>query len=236
MEHLGRFVIVEPDPAAADAVLKECVRLRRTSVVHSAAEARAILATKARLTALITEQQLPDDPGTAVLRDYRQAYPLMPMLMLTGNTAARVINRAHSLRAEFIAKPAHRRNLTAFLRTAVAFERVPDRRVALVIGDFVRKFALSSRETDILSAAVQGTPRKVLADQIGTTENTIKSCIKGLLRKCDAPSLNEVVRAIWLEVLAGSDSRGDGSLVPDSTPPGRPFTIPTPIAGSDSKR
>lgn len=229
MEHLGRILIIEPDPVAGRAVLRECSRLRRANVIRSAEVARELLASGPKLTALITEHTLPDGNGLALVKEYRAGYPLTPVLVLTADTSPRVINRAHSLRAEFVAKPARRRNLAVFLRRAVAFERVPDRRVAFVIDEVVRRCSLSPRETDILAAAVQGVPRKTIADQIGTTENTIKSCVKGLLRKCEGAGLDEVVRSVWMEALAGSDTQSDYDLERDSAPPGSPFTIPPPM-------
>jgi two-component system response regulator DesR len=231
MDHLGRVLIVEADPVAARVVLRECTRMRRATVIDSAGAAMQLLGSKPRLTALIAEQTLPDGVGLAVVKAYRSVYPLMPVLVLTADTSPQVINRAHALRAEFVAKPARRRNLGAFLRRAVAFERVPDRRVAFVIDEIVRRCSLSPRETDLLAAAVHGVPRRTIADQIGTTENTIKSCIKGLLRKCDGASLDVVVRSIWMEALAGSDARRDDDPDRDSAPPpAGASTIPPPTA------
>ncbi len=207
MEPLGRILIVEPDPVAADAVWRQCTPLRRASVLRSAREAFEILETKPRLCALISEQSLVDGPSVGMLRRFRGEYPLLPMLLLTAECTPQVINRAQLLRAEFVAKPARRRNVRAFLRRAVAFERVTDHRVALVVEARVQKHSLSPRETDILAAAIAGTRRNTIADQIGTTENTIKSVVKSLLRKCESASLAELVRSILVEALAGSESR-----------------------------
>lgn len=230
VEHLGRIAIVEPDPVAAEVVVRQAAKLRRTQLCSNANEARRLLEQNVRLTALIIEYALPDDDGTRVLFAFRRAYPRLPILMLTAVTKPRVINRCQLLRAEFVAKPARRRNLDSFLRRAVAYEHVPDRRVAQVVEDVVQLCSLSARETDVLAAAIDGTPRRTLADQIGTTENTLKSCIKGLLRKCGASSLEELSRRIWKEALAGSDTDGNlrADVSRDSSPEIHPLTIPPP--------
>lgn len=228
MEHLGRILVVEPDAAAANVVVRECRRLRRTTVVASATEARRVLAEAPKLTALILEQRLPDGTGLTVLKEYRSAYPRTPFLVLTADLNSRLINRCHLLGAEFVAKPTHRRNLKSFLQRSVAFERVPDRRVAAVIQDLVRSHRLSPRETDVVAAATQGTSRKVIADQLGTTENTVKSCVRGLLRKCDAMSLEDVARMVWIDALAGSDVHDAEEWDGRSTPATGPFSILPP--------
>lgn len=180
--------------------------------------------------AVILEHDLPDGSGTHVLKACRTTYPRMPVLMLTATTTPEVINRCHALRAEFVAKPAHRRNVRAFLQRAVAFERVPDSRVAHVIEDLVQSYQLSPRETDVLAAAIGGIPRRTVADQIGTTENTIKSVVRSLLHKCSSENLEDVVRTVWIQALAGSQSE-DQARAPDSVPPSQ-FTIPPPAGSS----
>lgn len=225
--HLGRVLIVEPDDAAAKVIARECSRVRRVTVLTTVAEATRALEAGA-LSALITEQRLPDGAGLEVVRRCRAAWPFLPVLVLTSETAPHVINRAHVLRAEFVAKPARRRNLRIFLRRAVAFERVSDGRVSSVIADAVERHRLSPRESDILAAAVHGVPRKTIADQIGTTENTIKTCVRSVLRKCERASVDELVRSLWLAALAGSEAAGEAEVTRDSSPPDHPFSILPP--------
>ena len=227
--HLGWFLIVEPSKEAAEVVAKQCRRLRRAKVLGSKKDAVEVLDSGRSLTGLITEQTLPDGEGLEIVKHCRASYPLLPVLMLTSDTDPPVINRAHSMRAEFLAKPAHRRDLRGFLRRAVAFERVPDQRIAWIVDEMVQTKGLSPRETDILAAALDGTPRKEIADQIGTTENTIKSCIKSLLRKCEGANLESLVREIMRKALEGSASPIMAEFERDSYPPSSRFTIPPTI-------
>jgi two-component system response regulator DesR len=224
---LGSFLIVEPDEQAAGVLAQQCRRLRRAKVVLGQTEAVSYLEQKKRLTGLITEHDLKDGNGIDVVKRCRDLYPMLPVLMLTASIEPRVINRAHSLRAEFLAKPAHRKELRGFLRRAVAFERVPDQRIAWLVDEVVRTRGLSPRETDILAAAVEGTPRKQIAEQIGTTENTVKSCVKSVLRKCGAANLDEVVREIMRRALEGSAADTNEDIDRESIAPG-PFTIRPP--------
>mgnify|MGYP003677387828 CR=1 FL=1 len=108
VEHLGRIAIIEPDPVAAEVVVHQAAKLRRTQLCKDAASARRLLEQKVRLTALIIEYALPDEDGMRLLFAFRRAYPRLPILMLTAVTEPKVINRCQLLRAEFVAKPARR--------------------------------------------------------------------------------------------------------------------------------
>jgi DNA-binding NarL/FixJ family response regulator len=194
-------------------------------VVRSVAEAREAIRSTSNIVTLIVERMLPDGDGLSLVADFRAAHPRTPVLMITAAFDGRVINRCQLLRVELVAKPAHRANVRAFLQRAVAYERVPDRRVAAVVEDLVRSSALSPRETDVLAAALGGLSRKEIADQVGSTENTIKGYVKSILRKCDAASLQEVSRLIWMAALAGA-AAADGER--PATPSDASFTIPPP--------
>ncbi|MFW6067302.1 MAG: response regulator [Myxococcota bacterium] len=205
---LGAFMVVEPDRATADVLSSLCRRLRTAVVVDSLEAARGVLARRPALTAVVLDVALPDGCGAELVEELRVDYPLLPVLVLTARTTPEVINRTHALRAEFHAKPTRRSALAGFFRRAVAFERVPNERVAWLVEETVRRYNLSPRETDLLAAAVAGTTRKELCDQLGTTENTLKSVAKGALRKLGQASLDGVAREILRQALDGSGVAG----------------------------
>lgn len=204
ISHLGAFLIVDPDIETGEVLAKLCRKLRRARVCHTLTEGAVILDSGTRLTGVIMEEDLPDGTGTGYLKTLRGRHPMLPVLILTANTSAEVINRAHRHRAEFHAKPTSRRDLRGFLRRAVAFERVPEQRVTWLIQNTVDQFALTPRETDLLAAAVAGTSRKEVAEQLGTSENTVKSVVKGALRKMPHKSLDDAAREILHHALEGS--------------------------------
>jgi DNA-binding NarL/FixJ family response regulator len=213
---LGRFLIVDPDQPAADLVARACREFRAADIVGSIAEARAVLASPRRLVAMITEIDLPDGNGLELVRAARkEGRPLLPVLVLTARAEPELINRAHGLRAEYHCKPTHRSSLRGFLRRAVAFERVEDVRISWAIDEMSRRNRLSAREVDLLVAAVAGVPRKTLSDELGISENTLKTQVRGVLRKCDVSTLEELARATLQVAIADSVPR-------------RPSTIPEP--------
>jgi DNA-binding NarL/FixJ family response regulator len=219
---VGAFLVVEPDVDTRALLSALCRTTRRTQAVGSVAQATKVLAASVRWTGFIFEINLPDGSGIDLLAQARAKYPLVPALILTASTDPGAINDAHALRAEFHCKPTRRSRLRGFIRRTIAFERVGDLRISWLIEDAVRAYKLSPRETDLLSAAVAGTPRKTLADELGTTENTLKTQVRTLLRKCAHQSLEDLGRHILRQALDGSspdDEEGPRSVIPDSAHP-----------------
>lgn len=224
---LGRFLVVEPDPATADMLAGVCRDFRATELARDIPEAWQIVASSRRLVALITEADLPSGNGLELVKAARKERPLLPILVLTGRADPRLINRAHGLRAEYHCKPTHRSALHGFLRRAVAFERVADQRIAWAVDEMTRRNGLTLREVDLLTSAIAGVPRRALADELGVSENTLKTRTRSLLRKCSAATLEEVARATLH--LAISSSEPCATLPPPSEPPegGPPSILPS---------
>ena len=63
------------------------------------------------------------------------------------------------------------------------------------------------REVQLIGFALQHVPRAQMRNELGITENTLKTQIKGLLRKCGERSLDalakNILRAALLEVSPG---------------------------------
>lgn len=213
---LGRFLIVDPDVTTARTLAEACRSFRATDTAADFAAAEAVLESPRRLVALITEIDLPGRDGLELVQVARKSRPLLPVLVLTARAEAALINRAHLLRAEYHCKPTHRSSLRGFLRRAIALERVEDQRISWAIDETSRRLGLTPREVDLLVAAVAGVPRKVLADELGVTENTLKTQVRGLLRKCDASTLEELARATLQLALADTNPHRVSSIPPEA--------------------
>jgi DNA-binding NarL/FixJ family response regulator len=211
MESTGSFLVVEDDQQTSQMLLRLLGRIRPTEVVNSVREARRILAPWKRWTGLVVDVGLPDGSGMDVVTDARQRYPLLPVLVLTGRNDRGVINRSFELRAEFVVKPAEGAELLGFVRRAIAFERVPIDRVAWVIDEVARNYGLTTRESELIAACVSNTPRVRLAEQLGVTDNTLKSQIRSLLRKTGCETLDVLCKRLLNQALGGSEIVSDKS-------------------------
>lgn len=225
------FLIVEPDQDTANVLAQLCLELRAPQITRSLAEARRALRMRSRWAGVIQELELPDGSGLELLSEVRALFPLLPVLVLTSLADPPAINRVHVLRAEYHCKPTRRRALRGFLQHAVALDRVRDGRVATIIASCVQRYGLSPRETELLAAAVAGTPRKTLADELGTTENTLKTQVRQLLRKCDQKSLEELGRVVLREAITSNRPPSSQEPTPPSNRDGGPPTI-RPASGN----
>jgi DNA-binding NarL/FixJ family response regulator len=225
------FLIVEPDQDTAQVLAQLCLEFRATQVTRGLAEARRAIGMRSRWAGVIQELELADGSGLELLELVRGKYPLLPVLVLTRLAEPSAINRVHVLRAEYHCKPTHRRALRGFVQHAVALDRVRDGRVASIIDNYVQRFGLSPRETDLLAAAVAGTPRKTLADELGTTENTLKTQVRQLLRKCDQKSLEDLGRVVLREAITSNRPPSAQEPTPPSNRDVGPPTI-RPSSGS----
>lgn len=218
---------MDPDVKTAELVAESCRAFRVTEVAADFEAATAVLESPKRLVALICELELPGGNGMDLILRVRKERPLLPILVLTSRTDPALINRAHRLRAEYHCKPTHRSSLRGFLRRAVAFERVPDERTTWAIDEVARRKKLSPREVEVLIAAVAGVSRKVLADELGTSENTLKTQIRSVLRKCSAGTLEELARSTLQLALSESDTPRFDTLPPESEHRGPPTIRPS---------
>lgn len=149
---------------------------------------------------------LPDGSGLEVLVVARQRWPLLPALVLTGNAIPDLINRSFSLRAEFLCKPGSRDAFLAFIQRAIAREAVPEPRVAALIDELSVERKLTPREVQLLTLLMADVRRAAFPGELGITENTAKSQIRSLLKKCHANSLDELARMMLKRALDGGQS------------------------------
>ncbi len=205
MDEPGAFLVVEDEPQTGQMLARMLERIRPTEIAHTIRQARRILAPWRRWTGLVVDIGLPDGSGMDVVIDARGRYPLLPVLVLTGRNERSVINRSHELRAEFLCKPAEAEELLGFARRAIAFERVPNERIAWVIDELSKSYELSPRESDLVAACMASTPRAKLAEQLGVSDNTMKSQIKSLLRKTGCETLDVLCKRLLSQALAGSE-------------------------------
>jgi FixJ family two-component response regulator len=201
------FLVVEDEPQAAESLVRLLERYRPTESALTVREAKDRLGAKAAWTGVVADLGLPDGSGLEVVRCVRQRFPLLPVLVLTGLHDPMSINRSHGLRAEFVVKPATESDLMGFVRRAVAFERIADERLAVVVDELARQCSFTAREMDIVAAALGNTPRRRLLEQFDVSDNTLKSQIRGLLRKADHESLDSLVRSILRGALEGGEAR-----------------------------
>jgi FixJ family two-component response regulator len=199
----GLFLVVEDEVRTATALVRLMRRHRETEAVFSFREAQQALLKRADWIGLVVDIGLPDGSGLHVISLARERQPLLPVLVLTGRHDPDVINRSHQLRAEFLCKPPRDEDLLAFVRRAIAFEKVPDDRLSRVVDELARRHDLTVRETEVVVSALSNA-RAQLTEVLGVTENTLKSLVRSVLGKTDYASLDALTKALLRGALDGS--------------------------------
>jgi DNA-binding NarL/FixJ family response regulator len=201
------LLIAEDDADLAKRLTRFFARSVEVVAVRSTTEATAALAAGPRWCGALVDVNLPDGSGLDVLDAFRTIEPTAPALVLTGHCDPTLINHAQRRRAEYAVKPAEVDNLRAFLAQVSEHRVARERDVETLLDQLSTTHKLSPAERRILDVSVRGTPRKRLADELGLTDNTVKTQLRSLLRKCDdAEELGEVVRSIWERATAGRDT------------------------------
>lgn len=167
-------------------------------------EAFAALEQNASWLGLVIDIELGDGSGLDFLDTVRKKELATPALVLTGHHDAHRINRARAMNAEFLCKPPDSENLAGFARRAVAIHWTKSERVARRIDAFALERRLTPREAELVCAAVAGMPRRLVADELGVSENTLKVQIRRLLLKCGAEDLDDLSDAILRQALEGA--------------------------------
>lgn len=157
--------------------------------------------------ALVLDAVLADGSGFELLAQVQELGLSLPALVLTSQYDRESVNRADSLRAEFLCKPPAEESLTSFARRAVAYHWTRSRRLATIVDAIALERHLTYRESELVAAALAGMPRRLIAEELGVTENTIKVQVRLLLTKCRMSSLDELADALLRRALGGSGVR-----------------------------
>ena len=203
----SRVLVVEDEP-----------RIRRALVAifqDWGAEVRQASRVEGALAALeapepdlvVLDVRLPDGNGRAIVEATNLLSPRPTLIATSGLASAREAFELAQLGVEPFPRFSFESRVRAFLREEEApgsgemgSSLSPETR-ALVTGRlsaFAAIHGLSVHEQELVRLAIAGVPRKRIPDILGVTDNTCKTRIRRLLRKCDADHLADIPRMLLL--------------------------------------
>jgi FixJ family two-component response regulator len=144
---------------------------------------------------LILDVRMPGQSGLDLHRQLKESKVEIPTVFISGHGDIPMTVRAMKQGAiEFLTKPVRGQDLLDAVQTAL--ER--DRALRKDRADFesIRKRfeSLTPRETEVLNLVVAGFLNKQIADQLGTSELTVKTHRAHVMDKTEADSLASLVR------------------------------------------
>jgi DNA-binding NarL/FixJ family response regulator len=197
----GFFLLIARDDGLA---LTLAEPLQRYSVVRRARcyrEAAAMLLPNSRWSGVVADLDGFDAEPLATMKRLREAHPLVPVLALTSQASAELVNGLHACRAELVLKPVGELNLVSFVQRALVSGWLPDERVAAWVDELARARGLTPREVQLMAYALGNESRQKVMRRLGITENTLKTQVRSLLRKCNARSMDGLAKMVLRDAL-----------------------------------
>lgn len=126
----------------------------------------------------------------------RQLVPTLPVLAVLRATQVGSLNALTAHGIEAVVAPVDARSITGFVQRAFAASFFPDDRVARLVAELAVRCKLTPREVQVLSFCLGNEPRTRVRRRLGISENTLKTQIKGLLRKCNERSVDALAKNV----------------------------------------
>jgi FixJ family two-component response regulator len=144
---------------------------------------------------LVLDVRLPGLSGLDLQRELADAGVHIPIIFVTGHGDIPMSVQAMKAGAvEFLTKPFRDQDLLDAIRHAIARDRIARRQHARNVDLRKRYELLSPREREVFKCVVSGMLNKQIADELGTTERTIKFHRGHIMQKMQGNSLADLVR------------------------------------------
>jgi DNA-binding NarL/FixJ family response regulator len=142
----------------------------------------------------LMDLQMPEMDGTDAIRLIRNEFPLARIVVLT--TYAGDVEAQHALEAGasgYLLKSTPRSDLLEAIRVVHTGRRHIPPAIAVEIAEHRGDQELTDRERDVLQRVAAGRSNKIAADELGISEETVKTHMKSILAKLAASDRTHAV-------------------------------------------
>jgi DNA-binding NarL/FixJ family response regulator len=137
------------------------------------------------------------------LASLRARAPALPLLVVLDPTQWDRVNAWQGLHVEVGVSPVPEGNLVGFVQRAFARGFLADGDVAQMVARLAADRGLTAREVQLLAYCLGNEPRERVRRRLGICENTLKTQVRGLLRKCGARSVDGLAKNVLRAALLG---------------------------------
>lgn len=203
MTKLIRILAVDDHPLMRDGVAHAISRQNDMELVAEATDGAEALAAyrKHRPDVTLMDLQMPGMNGVEAIQAIREEFPDAKIVVLT--TYSGDVQAARALKAGavgYLLKSMLRTELIETIRTAARGGKHIPREVAIGMAEFMGSESLSKRELEVLQAVAAGSSNKIIAAELGISEDTVKGHMKNILGKLHA---NDRTHAVILALKRG---------------------------------
>jgi DNA-binding NarL/FixJ family response regulator len=145
----------------------------------------------ARWAGVITDA---DSTPFQVLDRLRTSFPHTPVMALLREAQHARVNTLQTRGMEVAVMPIDEARVTAFVQRAFASCFLPDERVGRLVEGLAQRCQLTAREVQLVSYCLANESRALVRKRLGITENTLKTQVRGLLRKCNERNVDSLAK------------------------------------------
>ncbi len=144
---------------------------------------------------ILLDMQMPDLSGLELLDHLKKIGFTTPIVFLSGQSHPQEIVKGLKKGAlDFLFKPFNLEELLNAIRDALAYDQKQFKRI-LKVSEIKKNFStLTPRQKEVCALLVEGLMNKEIAEQLGTTDATIKVHKARVMEKMRASSLQDLVR------------------------------------------
>ena len=191
-----RILAVDDHPVLREGIAALIARQPDMSLVGEAANAQEAIRQyrSVRPDVTLMDIQMPEGSGINAIVNIRSEFPAAKIIVLTTYSGDVLANRALKAGAcGYLLKGAVRKELIETIRQVYSGARRIDPDVAIALASHLNDGGLSVREAEVLTLVASGKSNKVIAGNLGLSEETIKGYLKNILVKLGASDRTHAV-------------------------------------------
>lgn len=199
MTHEPTVFVVDDDPAIREALQALFEATQINFEMFSSGEAFLDAFDPDRTGCLLLDLRMPGMDGLEVQKRLIERSASLPVIMLTAfGDVPTVVTSLKSGALDFLQKPFDTSHLLRQIRKAIAQDarnREQRKRQTQLDGLLA---TLTPREREVLELMVEGVPTKTMAQQLGTSADTVRNQRSSVLKKMNVDSTVELARMVTL--------------------------------------
>jgi two-component system CheB/CheR fusion protein len=208
VEDAGAVIFIVDDDSHVRAGIRKVLETDGRNVEdYASCEAFLAAYRPGREACLLVDAYLPGMSGLELLQQLSHASPLLPAIMITGNSDVHMAVQAMKAGAlDFIEKPFDQGELLASIERALEQSRDTGKLAAWSEAAASRIATLTQRQRQIMDLVLAGHPSKNIAADLGISQRTVENHRASIMKKTGAKSLPALAR---LALAAASNTIGE---------------------------
>ncbi|MCK1737542.1 response regulator transcription factor [Bradyrhizobium sp. 138] len=202
-----KVLIVDDHALIREALCAVLRQLKREAVIFEASSSRQAVDTVEEhpdISLILLDINLPDRDGFSVLRELRDSYPTIAIIILSSSNDQDTVKRAFKLGAlGFIPKTTEREVMLnaielvfsggIYIPSEILEEPSPRLTNKPTTPDFLRGLGLTDRQIEVLALLMKGKSNKIIAKTLNMAVPTVKNHVTVVLKALGVTSRTEAV-------------------------------------------